>query len=329
MFSVIIPTYKGANYLPRAIDSVLMQDYCDFEIIVVDDNSPDSSGRLETEKVMKRYISSHGNVHYIKHEKNKNGSAARNTGLRSARGDVIAFLDDDDYFLPGRLQKCAIAFSQSDIDIVYSDVLITKDNIPCEYVKAEIEGNLLIDLLINENIMGTGSNLCVRKNVIEKCGPFNEELLRHQDYEFLLRVFECGAKAAVIRECLVVKGMNGVNNGARYEVLRDVKNMLLDRYKNQIASSDCENAIYLNQHKELLHTAIIWKNVEGITEEKEFLKRYGYKYSFLDKIKEMILMSPVKTIIQDIVWKRRSKRVIAENKDVCEKAKNVMSRCIR
>lgn len=324
MFSVIIPTYKGANCLPRALNSVLKQNYDNYEVIVVDDNDPNSSSRAETEKVMEDYISKYDKVHYIKHEKNKNGSAARNTGLRNSRGEVIAFLDDDDFFLPGRLEKCAVAFSESDVDIVYSDVLITKDNIPCEYIKAEQEGNLLIELLLNENIMGTGSNLCVRKSVIEKCGNFDEVLPRHQDYEFLLRIFNCGAKALAIKECLVIKGMNGVNNGAKYEVLSDVKNMLLEKYSKQIMASKYSNEIYVNQHKELLHTAIIWKNRKGITLEKSILRKYGYNYSIVDTIKEIILLSPFKGVLQSFVWKRRSKIVINQNKAVCEKARNVV-----
>ena len=95
LVSVIIPTYKRPDYLDRAIDSVLNQTYNNIEIIVVDDNNPNTEGRERTEKIMRRY-ENNPHVIYIKHEYNKNGSAARNTGFKASHGVYLAFLDDDD-----------------------------------------------------------------------------------------------------------------------------------------------------------------------------------------------------------------------------------------
>ena len=98
LVSVIIPTFQRAKYIERAIDSVLNQTYKNFEIIVVDDNDQESEARKEMIKRMDKY-SSDSRIIYIKHEKNKNGAAARNTGINVAKGEYITFLDDDDYFL--------------------------------------------------------------------------------------------------------------------------------------------------------------------------------------------------------------------------------------
>ena len=103
LVSVIIPTYKSCDTLCRAIQSVLNQTYDNIEVIVVDDNNPNTPERAATEELMLRY-KTESEVHYIKHEFNKNGSAARNTGFRHSSGEYLCFLDDDDYFLKDKLQ---------------------------------------------------------------------------------------------------------------------------------------------------------------------------------------------------------------------------------
>ena len=87
LVSVIIPTYHGANSLERAVNSVLRQTYTDLEIIVVDDNDPESEARRQTEAVIASLNAP--NLRYIRHEKNLNGSAARNTGIRHAAGEML------------------------------------------------------------------------------------------------------------------------------------------------------------------------------------------------------------------------------------------------
>ena len=95
--SIIIPTYGGSESLLKSVDSVLLQDYSEFEIIVVDDNDPDTDARKKTELLMGKYTND-PRVKYIKHERNKNGSAARNTGFIESEGEYICLLDDDDFF---------------------------------------------------------------------------------------------------------------------------------------------------------------------------------------------------------------------------------------
>jgi glycosyltransferase involved in cell wall biosynthesis len=96
--SVVIPTYKRGREVLRAVESVLRQTFSDLEVIVVDDASPDDTRDV---------IASVGDarVRYLAHDKNKGGCAARNTGMVAARGRWIAFLDDDDEWVPTKLQK--------------------------------------------------------------------------------------------------------------------------------------------------------------------------------------------------------------------------------
>lgn len=96
--SVVIPTYNRAHLVGRAIQSVLNQTYQDFEIIVVDDGSTDN-----TEEVVKSF--NDPRIRYIRHDQNRGGSAARNTGIKMARGEYIAFQDSDDEWLPEKLES--------------------------------------------------------------------------------------------------------------------------------------------------------------------------------------------------------------------------------
>lgn len=96
--SVIIPAYNQANFIDKAIESVLRQTYQDFEIIIINDGSKDN-----TEEIVKNY--SDFRIRYIYHENNMGVSEARNTGIRASRGDYIALLDSDDEFLSERLGK--------------------------------------------------------------------------------------------------------------------------------------------------------------------------------------------------------------------------------
>ena len=102
--SVIIPTYKRAKMLSRAIDSVLNQTYRNIEVIVVDDNNPNDEYRKATSLIMENYCTDE-RVHYICHEKNMNGSVARNTGMINASGEFVTFLDDDDIYMPQKVEK--------------------------------------------------------------------------------------------------------------------------------------------------------------------------------------------------------------------------------
>ena len=105
--SVVIPTHNRSEFLRSAIASVLSQTYQDFELIVVDDASTDS-----TAEVVASFNDSR--IKFIRHQTNQGGSAARNTGIRASKCDYIAFLDDDDEWSPGKFQASrSFAFEPS------------------------------------------------------------------------------------------------------------------------------------------------------------------------------------------------------------------------
>lgn len=210
LVTVIITTYRATGRLSEAIDSVINQSYSNYEVIVVDDNLPNSESRKYTEKIMEKY-NSNSKIIYIKHDYNKNGAAARNTGIRAAHGSFIAFLDDDDIYYPKRLEKCVNALvGNPEYGAVYSSVDIYKKNEYLDTRKATENGCIWKKLLLNEGLLGTGSNLFLKQSVVKKVGFFDERFLRYQDVEYMLRVTE-KEKILSIPEALVRKNIEDTN----------------------------------------------------------------------------------------------------------------------
>lgn len=119
MITVITPTYNRAEYLGNAIDSVLSQTYSDLELIVVDDNKRESEARKKTEEVMLKYTDPR--IKYLRNPMNLGGAVSRNRGIEEAKGDYIAFLDDDDMYLPDRLEVQVKAMMENDWDVSVMD----------------------------------------------------------------------------------------------------------------------------------------------------------------------------------------------------------------
>ncbi len=233
--SVIITTYGGDWKLIRAITSVLEQDYQNFEIIVVDDNQPESKGRIQTEYYIREFANEK-KVRYIKHEFNKNGAAARNTGIREAQGDFIAFLDDDDYYLKDRL-SASLRYLENNptCDGVCASVMKLKSGSIAGLVKNDGVSYLTPrDLIINQNILGTGSNIFVRRSSIEAIDGFDERFERFQDVEFMIRFCE-KYKVGFLDKILMVKDIAGYRVPS-YEKIKISLKMFCDKFKKEIES---------------------------------------------------------------------------------------------
>jgi len=178
--TVIIPTYNRAGVLGRAIRSVLAQTYPDFEIIVVDDGSTD-----DTERVVHCFRDSR--IRYTRHDTNKGGNTARNTGIRAARGRFIAFLDSDDEYLPQRLENTVsvLEASPAQVGVVYSNFLITRGGGARPHLTCGVSGDIYIDEL-HHNYVSVCAAL-VKKECLED-DVFDEALPAFQDWELWIRL---------------------------------------------------------------------------------------------------------------------------------------------
>jgi glycosyltransferase involved in cell wall biosynthesis len=182
--SVIIPAYNYARFLPGAIQSVLDQTFRDFELIVVDDGSTD-----DTADVVSPYARRHG-VIYIRQE-NRGLSAARNTGIRHAGGELVAFLDPDDLWLPEKLQRqVALMDANADVGLSYCmvDFIDGEGQRLPELSWPHPEGATYKDLLYLNWVTGSGSSVMVRRSVFDGAGLFDESLRGLEDMDMWLRI---------------------------------------------------------------------------------------------------------------------------------------------
>lgn len=205
-FSVVIPTYNRHSNTIRAIESVLGQTYQNFEVVCVDDGSNDIK-QLEYEI----NILNDSRILLIKHEKNRNGSAARNTGIKASRYDWIAFLDSDDEWLPHKLLTFNnnILAQKNNRDLVfYSQSKVQTmdgENIHCSVMPLVPigENDKVADYLFcNRGFIPTPTIVVKRDTVAAVL--FDESLRRHQDYDLLFRLEASGSSFYMIAEALTI-----------------------------------------------------------------------------------------------------------------------------
>jgi len=189
--SAIIPVYNCERYVGDAVESILAQTFPAHEIIVVDDGSSDA-----TRQALDRFGAS---IIYVR-QKNAGEPAARNTGMRRATGEFIAFLDADDLWLPDKLQAQMDLFAaHPKYSLVYTDMMTFNDQgILVESVRASrrrtYRGGRVFPQLFQETLFGSGS-VVFRKSCLDTVGGFDESFFVGSDYEMWLRMarhFEFG-----------------------------------------------------------------------------------------------------------------------------------------
>jgi len=193
LVSVVMPAYNSARYIAQAIDSALQQDYPAQEIIIVDDGSTD-----DTVNIVARYG---GKVHLLT-QKNQGSAAARNLGIRHARGKYIAFLDADDAWWRHKIRHQVEAMAAGGYKMAYSRFIWWRPNGPGQHTQPETEfekpsnpnlstvaivtgcpyAELLLDCIV------WTSTVIVEKAALEKAGLFDESLRKGQDYDLWLRL---------------------------------------------------------------------------------------------------------------------------------------------
>jgi glycosyltransferase involved in cell wall biosynthesis len=202
--SIIMPTYKGADYIEKSIYSILNQTYDNIELIVVDDNGRGSKDQVATEKIINKLLPNE-RILYLVHDVNKNGSAARNTGIAKSTGKYIAFLDDDDCFFSDKIQKQVELFEKlpetyglvyGGLNERYSDgriiTIIPKKTE--EFLYEFLRGNLYV----------CSSTLMFTSKAVHEVGAWDESFRRHQDMEYVVRV-AAKYKVACIEEPCIIK----------------------------------------------------------------------------------------------------------------------------
>jgi glycosyltransferase involved in cell wall biosynthesis len=258
--SVIIPTFNRAPLLKRSIGSILNQTFQDFEIIVVDDASTDNTEEIIHNLEDKR-------IRYIKHETNRGGSAARNTGIKAARSKLIAFQDSDDEWLPEKLEKQmkVLASSPPHLGVVYTGFWrIRGDNkeyIPGPAIPVK-EGNIHQELLRGNFV--TTQAVVVKKECFQQAGMFDETLPRLQDWELFLRISKC-FEFRYIPEPLVRSFFTDDSISSKPKALIKAVEIILEKH---FAEYKADPTIYAGQ---LIGLANLYRQEDDIRKSRDYL----------------------------------------------------------
>ncbi len=188
LVSVIIPTYNRRNLLDNSIKSVLNQTYKNFEIIIIDDNSNDG-----TYEYIKKI--NHDKIQYIKNKETMYAPRSRNIGISHSKGDLIAFLDDDDEWYPNKLEKQIKLFQDSDVGLVYGGIDLFFEDYSLSYsTSPELKGDIYKNMLI-KNYIGATPSVVIRRDILNNvCSKENEyfdpSFPARQDYDLWVRITE-------------------------------------------------------------------------------------------------------------------------------------------
>ena len=220
LVSVVIPAYNAAAYIPEALVSVFAQTFSSFEVIVVNDGSPDTPA-LET--ALKPF---RDRIIYLKQE-NRGPSAARNLGIQRGRGEFVAFIDSDDIWLPEYLaEQMQLFVAKPAPDVVGADMSTygSADVHPTTLTTRPTSGQQNIslkDLLLLDYVLLPSSTIA-RYSTLLDAGLFDETIVRGEDWDLWLRIAHKGGRIVAQRRVL---GLRRVHAGgltrAAWETLKD------------------------------------------------------------------------------------------------------------
>lgn len=191
-FTVVIPTHNRSNFLKRAIVSVLNQTFDDFEIIVVDDHSTDDTASAVSSFFDHR-------IQYVINHRTKGACGARNVGIFLAKGKWVAFLDDDDIWLPEKLKaqsELARNLNES-AGLICTDYAIFKEKGQRPRIYKNRPSGWIRDKLLYGGSIGCLSTVCVRTEILRAIEGFDERFPSNQDQDLWLRVAEVSKFAHV------------------------------------------------------------------------------------------------------------------------------------
>jgi glycosyltransferase involved in cell wall biosynthesis len=239
--SVVIPAYNASDTIEETLRSALTQKFREHEIIVVNDGSPDTP---KFERKLRPFLE---DIIYIR-QRNSGAGAARNLGIENARGNIIAFLDADDVWLPEYLASQFVFMQRHDYDMVYSDAQVFGLNSAYRRTfmqdapsAGEANFNSILDLRCNVITSGT----MARKKMIVAAGMFETEQVRAHDFHLWLRMAKAGAKIGYQTKVLLKYrvGTDGISGDSISRVEREIdafervrRTIDLDELQHQIVA---------------------------------------------------------------------------------------------
>lgn len=199
LFSIVIPVYKVEKYLRQCVDSILAQDFSDYEIILVDDGSPDGCGAI-----CDKYAELHPQITVI-HKVNGGSSSARNAGVDRAVGQYVIFVDSDDFWdgreglvqvagCIGSVHPDMVVYGCSDFIESTAQVRPARGNYPLELNQAASTAEIVSTLLSRHNFPGAAWHLAVKRSLLAAHSIDFMPGVTAEDYDWLIKVFTHAGK---------------------------------------------------------------------------------------------------------------------------------------
>ncbi|MEE1134945.1 glycosyltransferase family A protein [uncultured Methanobrevibacter sp.] len=290
--SVIVPVYNCEEYIGTTLDSIINQDFKNFEVIVIDDGSTDRSLEIINEKLSKSLIS-----HQIIHQENSGVSSARNAGISKATGKYLVFIDGDDYVTGNHLSELyngksdfsLVQFIKKDGDRLSTPYHFSREFMSCEdFIKKEL----------NMEMPFTFCQLMYKTSIIKDNGiKFNPDLVYGEDIDFALRALIYGDEVTISNEATyyyLQHPQSAINTSEfrRFEVI-EIFEGIADFYKSK-GRDDLAN---------LVITSRIPKAIFG---NMNYFFYNGYDFDrVLNKMKELDLLTKLSRYEGDSKFKSK------------------------
>ena len=269
LVSIVIPTYSRNESLKRALDSALNQTYKNIEVLVIDDNPTESEWRKSTESIMLEYRED-ARVRFIQNAHNMGGGLTRNVGIQNAKGEYIAFLDDDDEYMTDRVEKQLKVFTETNnekLALVYCFAkFINKDGSSTYSDRRVYRGNCLYEAM-QSNCIAATSQWMVKKDFLVNVGCFPDVPCK-QDSQTILRLLKAGYEVDVVEEELSIyyayRIGNKISGAGRKNILGE-----------ELYRAECRKMYYMLQDWQILKV------------EYTFAEKFYYYY-YVNKMKDAV-----------------------------------------
>ena len=273
-FSVIIPAYNRKYFLKIAVESVLSQSFQDFELIIVDDGSTDS-----TKTLIKEYLNFSRKIHYL-YQENKGPASARNKGIKKAKGEFICFLDSDDRY---RINKLEITYEFikkfPQFKIFHTEEIWYRKGslLPQKKIHKKPEGFVFRKAL---RLCCISISTCaIHKSIFSEIGLFDENMPVCEDYDFWLRVTSCYPVKLIPHYLTIKEGGHSDQQSKKYSsldkyriyaIIKLLESNKLDKEKRKWAVEELERKC-----KIYIKGALKRGKIKEANFYKEIIKKYA------------------------------------------------------
>ena len=197
LVSIVIPTHNREALIERAVRSAMQQTYPSIEILIVSDGSEDG-----TDDIVNALKDECDKIRYFSYHPGRGGNYARNMGIKNARGEWVAFLDDDDEWHPDKIEKQIKKASETGAGIICTAINSIDDEsgkvtvfVPDAPADSSIE-------ILKRNCIGSTTTVMSRHNLLDECGMFDEQLKAKQDFDLWIRLCQLSTVAVVETPCV-------------------------------------------------------------------------------------------------------------------------------